>query len=149
MLAIIISILDKLIKLKEYRDQRVQKVFQQVLEPIFNDLLSVHRDYIKMFEKAKTMLPTPDLSWKEFHRGLSEAADFLKEKRVEFEPARIKLKLMLGEIIGDTEASSHKVSFGAQADSFIDNVASYFQSEKGMAYVLTTRYELPLKRLKN
>lgn len=56
----LISILDRLIQLKEYRDRRLQELFTALLEPTFNDLLQVHRDYLEVYEKIRQGLPKID-----------------------------------------------------------------------------------------
>ena len=56
----LISILDRLIQLKEYRDRRLQELFTGLLEPTFNDLLQVHRDYLEVYEKIRRGLPKID-----------------------------------------------------------------------------------------
>ena len=43
----LIAILDRLIQLKGYRDRLLQELFTALLEPTFNDLLQVHRDYLE------------------------------------------------------------------------------------------------------
>ena len=57
MISILISILDRLIQLKEYRNRRLQELFTALLEPTFNDLLQVHRDYLEVYEKIRRGLP--------------------------------------------------------------------------------------------
>jgi hypothetical protein len=56
----LISILDRLIQLKDYRDRRLQELFTGLLEPTFNDLLQVHRDYLEVYEKIRRGLPKID-----------------------------------------------------------------------------------------
>lgn len=87
MLNVFLSILDRLIKLKEHRDKRVQRIYDDFLEPVFNDLLIVHRDYIQMFEKVRQTLPSiEECSELEGKRKYYSARDYLHEKRIEFEP---------------------------------------------------------------
>ncbi len=137
MLTALLSIIDRLIKLREYRNERVQKVFDKVLEPIFNDLLLVHRDYIQMFQKARELLPERNYGPAKFNQSLREAAEYLRQRRIEFEPARVQLRTMVREIRG-TAGNSRKVSFGAEADAFVDAVVKYFEGSKGTTYVPAT-----------
>jgi hypothetical protein len=57
MIDALISIIDRLIQLTEYRGKRRRRLFEDVIEPIFNDLLLIHRDYIEMFQTTWRMLP--------------------------------------------------------------------------------------------
>ena len=137
MLSALLSIIDRLIKLREYRNERVQKVFDKVLEPIFNDLLLVHRDYIQMFQKAGELLPERAYGPAKFNHSLREAADYLRKQRIEFEPARVQLRTMVREIRG-TDPTNRKVSFGPEADAFVDAVVRYFEGPRGQIYVPAT-----------
>ena len=88
MLTELLSIVERLIKLKEHRERRQSKRFDTIIEPVFNELLLIHADYIKMFEKVYDLLPedaAPKQSAK-YERKLANAAQYLSEKRLELEP---------------------------------------------------------------
>jgi hypothetical protein len=57
MISDIRALLDRLIQLKNYRNRRYRTLFVDLLEPAFNDLLLVHKDYIQMFEETRRLLP--------------------------------------------------------------------------------------------
>lgn len=88
----LVSIIDRLIQLKTYRDTRLQEVYQSLLEPLFDDLLLIHRDYIQLFETTRRMLPSLDVvvnTWQEVEGGVdgqfadeSAAITYASEKAV-------------------------------------------------------------------
>ena len=57
MISDIRALLDRLIQLKNYRNRRYRTLFVDLLEPAFNDLLLVHKDYIQMFEETRRLRP--------------------------------------------------------------------------------------------
>jgi hypothetical protein len=130
-----LSIIDRLIALKEYRNKRLQSVYQNLLEPIFNDLLLVHRDYIQMFEKVHEMIvggwknEAEEISVDEFIERIRKAAEYLKARRLEFESVRVKLMTTIGELHGiSPNTEKRKPKLGSEADSFVDAVFFYFRS---------------------
>ena len=57
MINALLSIIDRLIQLRKYRMERIEKAFKELFEPLFNDLLIIHGDYIKMFRETNDLLP--------------------------------------------------------------------------------------------
>ena len=108
MLDILLDIIDRLFKLKEYRDERLRRVYQDLLKPAFEQLQSIHLDYLKMFEQAASLLPAADRPPAEGARGehdaggyvsrMSDAAEYLRRQRIEFEPVRTRLRSLTKEL---------------------------------------------------
>jgi len=91
-----LSILDRLIKVVAIRGKRRNRLFSELWETTFSELLLVHRDYIEMFEKLKSMLSKLEaehLDEKSYiYAGkVDEIIDYLRQRRIEFEPVRRKL----------------------------------------------------------
>jgi hypothetical protein len=110
MIDILLKILDRLIQLVKLRKERKEKIFKELVLPIFDDLLLVQRDYIKMFEKASDDI----LNGIE----LTKIIRNLEYDRLKFEPVRTKLYFLANEFLG-SEISS-------DIDYFIDSVIKYF-----------------------
>ena len=123
MLSDLLAIIDRLIQLKEYRNKRLAKQFEEILEPTFNDLLLIHGDYIRMFEKVRELLPSDSITITspKYKKGMKAAADYLAEKRLELEPLRVKVRALLGSI----QSSAQKVS---EYDPFLSAIAAYLAS---------------------
>ena len=116
-----ISLIDRLIQLIEYRNRRYRLLFDDFLQPAFDELLLVHKDYIQMFEKTYRLLPSgvpSKMGAAEFISQLKQPAEYLQERRIEFEPVREKL-LALGK-------SMRRQTLEPDVKEFIDALVSYF-----------------------
>jgi hypothetical protein len=60
MIDALVSIADRLIQLKTYRDTRLKELHASLLEPLFDDLLLIHNDYMQLFDRTEQMLPSLD-----------------------------------------------------------------------------------------
>ncbi|WP_455205687.1 hypothetical protein [Kaarinaea lacus] len=93
MIDLFLEIIDRLIQLKQYRNQKLRTMFDELIDPIFNDLLLVHRDYVDLFEGTLNILPrgvpSSDNATK-YLASTEKAAEYLHNKRMKFEPVRIK-----------------------------------------------------------
>jgi len=119
MISHFLSIIDRLIKLKEHKDKRFQDLFQQIIEPIFNDLLIIHSNYISTFLKARARLSAiSKKNSREYGKAISEISIWLSERRYEYEPIRTKLKSIAHEM------GSYNIS--KEVDYFIDTILEYF-----------------------
>jgi hypothetical protein len=124
MITQILSLIDRLIQLIEYRQRRYRTLFDDFLEPAFNDLLLVHNDYIKMFEETRRLLPSISASERPvdvYVAQLKRAAEYLDTKRSEFEALREKLRA-LGRSVGTDDLD-------ADVARFIEALLAYFYGE--------------------
>lgn len=119
MISQIISVIDRLIQLKEYKDKRNQYIFETLLEPLFNDLLVVHADYISMLEALqKRFLSVSKKDVEDYTKVISELSGWLKHRAIEYEPHRQKLKSLIGKL--------DSVGENPLVDQFIYSVIDYF-----------------------
>jgi hypothetical protein len=121
MVSDILALLDRLTQLKDYRNRRYRTLFVDLLEPAFNDLLLVHKDYIQMFEETRRLLPIglPEAtSALGYLTELKRPAEFLRSRRIEFEPVRQKLRTLAKSI--DREHLEPDIA------AFIQALVAYF-----------------------
>jgi hypothetical protein len=98
---LLLRLIDRVIDLKKYRTERLHKTYQDVLDPLFKDLMSVHGNYIRMFEEVLEELEAiPDPESEEGKKRLLEIAESLRKRRLEFEPVREKLAAITRELGG-------------------------------------------------
>jgi hypothetical protein len=111
MLDLLLKLLENLGKLAEYRSERKKRAFKELAEPMFEELLEVHKNYLLMFAEARSLaVQTPEDS--------SQAVQYLEEKRADFGPARVKLAAM-----AETILQAGKISY---MDDLLCSVAGYF-----------------------
>jgi hypothetical protein len=100
MVKALLDIIDRLIQLKRIKEKRRRNLLEQVLEPLFNDLMIVHQDYIAMFEEVLHRLPTYGSVYPRDMRTdskirVKEVFEYLRLKRIEFEPGGQKFVLTM------------------------------------------------------
>jgi hypothetical protein len=117
----LLSIVDRLIQLTEYRTRQFRQVFEGLVEPAFADLLLVHGDYIRMFEETRRLLPSRSREGALMGQiaDIKKPAEYLRQKRSEFEPVREKLRA-LARSMKDAELEP-------DVRHFINTVVDYFQ----------------------
>ncbi|MFZ5452556.1 MAG: hypothetical protein ACOZF2_11935 [Thermodesulfobacteriota bacterium] len=103
MIKALLDIIDRLMQLKNIRDKKRRNLLVQVLDPLFNDLMIVHKDYVSMFEDVLHRLPTygsvyPKDMRNESKARVKEAFEYLRQKRIEFEPVRTKIRATSNEL---------------------------------------------------
>ncbi|MDH3747339.1 MAG: hypothetical protein OER97_03965 [Gammaproteobacteria bacterium] len=100
----LVSVIDRLIKLKEYRHKGSESRFKDIYRPAFDEMLLVHRDYVSMLNRVLEMIqPTGSrrMSWETTQavgNRTVAALKFLRQRRIEFEPVREKLGDLNGKL---------------------------------------------------
>ena len=146
MIEVLLKILDRLIELRKYKAERLQKTFQDILSPLFNDLLGVHGNYIEMFEEVERQLAAiPDFYSESGRMRLLEIASSLQKRRLEFEPVRVKL-IAIARELEPTIAGPGKEMEPVEARDFVASVLQYFPRAKFVA--ITTRSSGLLRALR-
>ncbi|MDH3747338.1 MAG: hypothetical protein OER97_03960 [Gammaproteobacteria bacterium] len=117
MLDLFLSIIDRLIQLKGFRDARAAKRFQEIYQPSFEELLLVHRDYVGMFTPLSKLDQMHDssrrMSWEETQvvgKAVVTALEYVRERRVEFEPVRGKLRALV-ELLNELDLATAEAKF--------------------------------------
>ena len=111
-----LGIIDRLISLAKYREERLKNKYRELVKPIFDDLMLVHLDYLKLFEHvvARIRACTDQTQ-------LEDTIEFLRQGRLEFEPVRTKLKALSDHI------HSHSSGSPYDFDMFIYSIKRYFR----------------------
>jgi hypothetical protein len=129
MIDALISIIDRLIQLTKYRADRLRTVFTELFEPLFNDLLMVHGDYIGMFQHTLDCLPwnltaevwdSKKITPEDRREAFRKAIEQLRARRKQFAPIRAKIRAISDELKPTLEKSTPEVR------GFVDAVLSYF-----------------------
>lgn len=81
----VVKVIDRFTDLLKYRRLKRQEFFKTVIEPLFDDLMLMHTDYIKMFDDCRAQLLDNTVP-------LREIAEALRQRRVVYESLRIKAR---------------------------------------------------------
>ncbi|PYQ26640.1 MAG: hypothetical protein DMF56_23815 [Acidobacteria bacterium] len=98
LLEALLQVIERLIALAKGRIEGRRAVFDRVIEPTFNDLLSVHGDYIAMFEQAQVFAGSWPNTELEIQARVEAAKTQIRQRRREFEPVRRKLETLAQEL---------------------------------------------------
>jgi len=87
MIDLLLKLLENLQKLAEYRSAHKRRSFKELAEPMFNELLDVHKNYILLFAEARSLA-------RKNPKDPSPAIDYLEMQRITFQPVRVKLSAL-------------------------------------------------------
>ena len=91
MIESVIKVVDRFSDLLKYRQERRRDLFQNLVEPLFNDLMVMHADYIKMFDDCWSQLLDNKVA-------LQDIAASLRQRRLVYEGLRIKSRSIIGAL---------------------------------------------------
>ncbi len=92
MLDALVKIIDRLIELAKYREERFRRIFDKLIEPTYEDLTIIHSDYLEMFQTVYDLLPTEKANSAAYTMQMHKAKQFLIEKRKKFAPDRVRFE---------------------------------------------------------
>lgn len=81
----LLSVIDRLLKLKRLRQQTAKNLFADIIAPIFDDLATIQEDYLGILSTTAASLRQPG-------KTVKEVAKQLRQDRLRFEPVRIKTR---------------------------------------------------------
>ena len=110
MVSELIAIVDRLLQLVQYRQNRMRTLFEKIVEPAFADMLLIHRDYIAAFEHL-----IAEVLKRESPVQIREE---IERRRIEFEPVRERVAALAHEL--------NNVVLGQELDNFVRAVQAYF-----------------------
>jgi hypothetical protein len=104
----IAKLIDLLLRLAEISSGRRKELFQRVFDPMFDQLLIIHKDYIELFNKSLETLPThiegegwvdkdfkpTDTLAESFRANVRDAKRSLMEGRESYEAERIRMRAL-------------------------------------------------------
>ncbi|RKI50936.1 hypothetical protein D7X55_35115 [Corallococcus sp. AB049A] len=125
MIDLLLKLIDRLIQLKQYKTQRLERVFRSIIEPTYKELAEIHRDYLQMFEELGRQLPSPlEMNDEAGKRQLLRTAEQLRQRRILFEPVREKVSALKRELFG-TVANPRTLGFSAEIDDAVRAMLDY------------------------
>ena len=120
MIDIFIKLVEKIIELLKTRHESKEKVFKEIIEPIFNDMTIVVHDYLSFFKEAEIIVqPGSDLLSIKLHEVINK----IEGRREECLHIRIKTRQM-------ADLLSANMKDEAVVD-FANNIVDFFFSMKG------------------
>jgi hypothetical protein len=124
MLDLLLSLIGRLIDLEKYRNERLLRIVKEILQPVYEDLLKVHTNYIGMFSDVAAKLPGEATPPESRATAVAEAANELRRKRLEFEPVRRQTEAFAKKIFGGRFGKQREFKT-PEADAFLRSVVDY------------------------
>lgn len=133
MVDLLLKAIDRMIDLLRIREKRMQKRFDQIWKPTYNDLQLVHTDYYSMFQTVYRLV-SEGIEKDKDSESLDKAIQFIKLRRVAFAPIRQKLSA-LRELQMDERLLA---TLNEEERRFLSEVTSYIRI-KSLPDVVGTR----------
>lgn len=117
MIDVILKVIDRVIQLSEYRQERNKEIFEKFIEPIYEDSSKVYADYRGMFRKSIKLIQEDKID---------EAIAGLQNDREQYIATRAKLLEMRGSKVetmrSDNDREDTANGFGELKFFFADDV---------------------------
>lgn len=127
----VIKVVDRLTDLLKYRHGRRKELFTAIIEPLFNDLLTMHADYMKMFDDCSQQLSHNEVP-------IQQIAELLRQRRQVYEGLRIKSRAIINSLA--------TADFEPEAKSFLE-AAAYHIPDGRLGPIMSTPSGMLLSRL--
>lgn len=112
MLDSVVKLSEKVVELLKYRAERRARKFAHIVQPMFEALKAVHKDYLGIFESADAAIQSS--------KSLTEIARELNERRIQEEAERRAILASASTFIRDSEFLDLR--------PFFESVQKYFLS---------------------
>jgi hypothetical protein len=114
MIELLLKLVEKLTALAQHASAHKRRGFKELAEPMFTELLEVHKNYMQFFAEAQSLsLKHP--------ADATIVIDYLGQKRLEFQPVRTKI-----ETLARTLYTLHAAKKPSQMADFLYAVIRYF-----------------------
>jgi len=120
----ILAVLDRVGKLLKRTTTKRKELIDEIVEPIFSEMILIHGDYMKLFERTASMLPTTGGDSQVAQQQLRDAIGYLRESRLELAPIRQKVRHLAEAYSG--------VKLDLLVDRFTGAVVEYIMSPAGV-----------------
>lgn len=119
MLDLLLKVLDKVKELLELRDKRQEKVFEKLIEPVYNEMQLVHQDYVEMLHQLAGLLSTGTES-EDVAAKCKKALEFLEPRSLKLEALRAKLRAHSSLVFDDVKLQKDVSSFLEALIDYLD-----------------------------
>lgn len=124
MLDALVKLIDRVIQLKDFRVLRQRRIFEELYEPTYAEMVTIHKDYSMMSARIIEILRTVDTLAKgqretEVLAALEEALTYVRSARIEQDAIRVKLR-ELNTRFRSTNQGGKERRFWAELDLYFN-----------------------------
>lgn len=118
MIELLLRLIDKLIQLEDYENEKLNRVFATLVEPLYNDLAEVHRNYLEMFSGAEKILRDGNDTLRGVD-ALALAIQNLAWQRLELATVRLKIHAIAEEVNRTNSPVDHQSLFWGSVEHYL------------------------------